>query len=200
VKFDSADGLIHISEISWDKVSDLNKLFKIGDKVRVQIIGLENNRISLSIKRLSEDPWVKKVSKYKVNQIVDGKIIRITPFGAFVKLDDAIEGLVHISEMSENKSIDPREILQINETTKFKIISIEPEAHRLGLSLKKLAEKATIADKKTLADFKIDKAIIAKLKKAKITSISKIMNLKPKDLEQAGLTQKQIEKLVEKIS
>ena len=200
VKFDSADGLIHISEISWDKVSDLNKIFKLGDKVRAQIIGLDNNRISLSIKRLSEDPWAQKVKKYKANQIVEGSVIRVTPFGAFVKLDDTIEGLVHVSELSEEKIVDPREILKVGEVKKFKIISIEPESHRLGLSLKKLKEKNIIKEKKILNDFKIDKAVMVKLKKAKIDSISKIMNLKPKELEKAGLTKKQIEKLIDTIS
>jgi small subunit ribosomal protein S1 len=200
VKFDSSDGLIHISEISWDKVTDLNKLFKLGDKVSAQIIGLENNRISLSIKRLSEDPWVKKVNIYKVNQIVEGEIIRVTPFGAFVKLDASVEGLVHVSELSEEKLVDPREVLKVGDVKKFKIISIEPAAHRLGLSLKKLSEKNAVSEKKTLADYKIDKVIINKLKKAKIDSISKIMNLKPKDLEEVGLTKKQIEKLIETIS
>lgn len=130
------EGLIHISEVSWSRVSDLDRLFKVGDEVEAIIISTDDGRISLSIKRLLPDPWVKAASKYKVGDVVKGEVTKITPFGAFVSLDEEIDGLVHISELSADHIVDPGQIVELGKEYQFKIISIEPESHRLGLSLK----------------------------------------------------------------
>lgn len=128
------EGLVHISEISWDRVEDLGSLYKIGQIIDVEVISVENNRISLSIKRLLPDPWLKAAAAFSVGQVVDGEVAKITPFGAFVKVG-GLDGLVHISELGEKIS-DPKEIVKEGETYKFKIMSIEPELHKLSLSLK----------------------------------------------------------------
>lgn len=130
------EGLVHISEVSWSRVSDLNKIFKVSDEVEVMIISVDDGKISLSIKRLLPDPWVKAASKYKVGDVVKGEVTKITPFGAFVSLDEEIDGLVHISELSADHVIDPGQVVELGKEYEFKIISIEPESHRLGLSLK----------------------------------------------------------------
>lgn len=130
------EGLVHISEVSWSRVSDLSKLFKVGDEIETMIISTDDGRISLSVKRLLPDPWVKAASKYKVGDVVEGEVTKITPFGAFVSLDEEIDGLVHISELSSEHILDPGAIVELGKNYKFKIISIEPESHRLGLSLK----------------------------------------------------------------
>lgn len=130
------EGLVHISEVSWSRVSDLHKLFKVGDSVDAIIISIEEGRVSLSIKRLLPDPWVKAASKYKIGDIVKGEVTKITPFGAFVSLDEEIDGLVHISELSKDHVMDPGQVVELGKGYEFKIISIEPESHRLGLSLK----------------------------------------------------------------
>jgi len=130
------EGLVHISEVSWSRVTDLSKLFKVGDEVEAMIISTDDGRISLSIKRLLPDPWVAAASKYKVGDIVKGEITKLTPFGAFVSLDEEIDGLVHISELSSDHIIDPGQIVELGKEYTLKIISIEPENHRLGLSLK----------------------------------------------------------------
>ena len=133
------EGLVHISEASWDHVSDLNDQFKIGQKVDVSVISIENNRVSLSIKRLLADPWLEAVVEYKVGSLVEGKITKITPYGAFVQVGK-LDGLAHISELGE-KIADPKEVIEEGKSYKFKIISIEPELHKLSLSLKTAEEK-----------------------------------------------------------
>ena len=147
------EALVHISEVSWSRVSELNKIFRVGDEVEAMILSIEDGRISLSIKRLLADPWVKAASKYKVEDVVKGEITKITPFGAFVSLDEEIDGLVHISELSPDHVVDPSTIVDLGKEYSFKIISIEPENHRLGLSLKQeKKDKADKADKTEKAE------------------------------------------------
>jgi ribosomal protein S1 len=136
IKFDGQEGLCHISEIAWRRLDHPSDVLKIGDKVKAEIIGIEDGKFSLSIKKLIPDPWKNVHKKYKVNQIVEGKILKINPFGFFVELDPEIHGLAHVSELSEDGKKDPAEIAKVGDVLKFKIISIEPEEHRLGLSLK----------------------------------------------------------------
>jgi small subunit ribosomal protein S1 len=137
VKFgDELEGLVHISELAWQRIENPKDLVKVGDKVKAQIIGIDNDRVSLSIKRLQKDPWEDAVKKYKIGQVVKGKIIKLAPFGAFVELDPDIHGLAHLGELSDEKITDPGAILKEGEEREFKIISIEPQEHRLGLSLK----------------------------------------------------------------
>ncbi|MDP2934121.1 MAG: S1 RNA-binding domain-containing protein [bacterium] len=149
VKFgEELEGLVHISELAWQRIDDPKNLFKVGDQVRAQIISLDNDRISLSVKRLSRDPWEDVVKKYQVGQVVVGRVTKIVPFGAFVELDDDIHGLAHLGELSPNPISDPKEAVTEGEEHSFKIISIEPENHRLGLSLRAVNEDAAGQKKK----------------------------------------------------
>ena len=140
---DSLEGLVHISEIAWGRVTDIASLYKAGERVKVLVVSTADNRVSLSIKRLLPDPWQEAASKYKVNDLVKGQVTRITPFGVFIRLDSEIDGLVHISEISSERITDPGTILHMNETYEFKIISIDPNQHRLGLSFKRVNETIT---------------------------------------------------------
>lgn len=133
VAFDGLEGLVHISEIAWGHVGDPSDYGKLGDPVEVLVIGLDNNKISLSIKQLGNDPWLEASKKYKLNSVVEGEINRITPFGAFIKLDSDINGLIHITEFAENsKNIED---FKIGDKLETKVIAIEPNDHRIGLSL-----------------------------------------------------------------
>lgn len=141
------EGLIHISELSWQRVKKVEEVLKVGQKVRAEIIGIDYSKITLSLKRLQKDFWQEAVKKYKVGQKVKGEVIKLEPFGAFVQLDKTIYGLAHISELSDKKIEKPQEILKIGQKYDFKILSIEPEEHRLGLSLRALKEKKEEAEK-----------------------------------------------------
>lgn len=136
IQFDGLEGLVHISEMAWQRIDNPADIVKVGDEVEAEIISIENGRISLSMKRLKEDPWVQAVKKYEVGQVVKGKVTKVTVFGAFVQLDKDIHGLVHVSELSDTSFDDPSEILSAGDEKEFKILTIEPEEHRLGLSLK----------------------------------------------------------------
>ncbi len=140
VDIGGVEGLVHISEISWDKVTDISKFLKVGDEIEVMVIGKENDKISLSLKQLTSDSWEKEVRKYNVGDLVGGEITRITPFGAFVKLDEKIEGLVHISEISDKHLKSPEEVLKVGQKHKFRVIAIEPESRKISLSLKSASE------------------------------------------------------------
>lgn len=143
VKFgEELEGLVHISELAWQRIEDPKDLVKVGSRVKAQIIGIDNDRVSLSIKRLQKDPWEDAVKKYKINQVVKGKVIKLAPFGAFVELDPEIHGLAHLGELASEKITDPTAVLKEGEEREFKIISIEPQEHRLGLSLKALTKAA----------------------------------------------------------
>lgn len=191
---EQVDGLVHISEISWEKVTNIKKSYRVGQEVEAEILSTDNNRVSLSIKRLESDPWAKEIEKFKEGDIVKGAISKITPFGAFVKISDKIEGLLHISEISDEKITDPHDAIEQDKKYDLKIISIEPDSHRLALSLKRVNEK-----KKTLKDLKISDKILKKLEKAGFKKIEKLLSLSEEDLEKAKLTKKEIEELVKKI-
>ena len=147
VNVDGIEGLVHISEISWERVEDPKKYVKVGDGIKAKIIAIDKDRLSLSIKQMSDDPWLSEVKAFKKGDIVEGKITRITPFGAFVQLSPSVEALVHVSEMSDDESIDPEELFKLNETKKFKVLDIDSEARKIALSLKdvKPAKKPTKA-------------------------------------------------------
>jgi len=136
VNVDGIEGLIHISEISWERVEDPRNYLKLGETVKAKIIAIDKDRLSLSLKQMSEDPWLKEVKAFKKNEVVEGKITRITPFGAFVQLSPAVEALVHVSEMSDKETVDPEKIFQLNEKKKFKILGIDTETRKIALSLK----------------------------------------------------------------
>lgn len=152
VQFEGLEGLVHISEMAWQRIDNPGNIVKVGDEVECEIIAIENGRISLSMKRLKEDPWVKAASNYKIDQVVKGKVTKVTVYGAFVQLDDAIHGLVHVSELSSKAFEDPSQVVKPGDEREFKILSIEPKDHRLGLSLKAMedgaSEKEDKAEKK----------------------------------------------------
>lgn len=136
VNVDGIEGLIHISEISWERVEDPRDYVKVGDKVKAKIIAIDKDRLSLSLKQTTEDPWLKEVKEFKKGDTVEGKITRITPFGAFVQLSPAVEALVHVSEMSDDEAIDPQQIFKLNEKKRFKVLDIDIDARKIALSLK----------------------------------------------------------------
>lgn len=145
VKFGELEGLVHISELAWQRIENPKDIIKVGQKVKARVISIDKGRVSLSIKQLQEDPWLEAVKKYQIGQIVSGKVTKIMPFGVFVELDKDIQGLAHIMELSHEAVKNPESLIKIGEDKEFKIISIEPGEHRLGLSLKALVE----APKKT---------------------------------------------------
>ncbi len=142
VKFDNLEGLVHISELAWQRIDHPDDVVKVGQEIKAEIIGVEGSKIFLSMKKLIDDPWKKIGEKYNVGQVVEGKVLKINPFGLFVELDPEIHGLAHISELSSKQIQSPNEVAKIGDTLKFKIISIEPVDHRLGLSLRAAKEKS----------------------------------------------------------
>lgn len=137
VKFgEGLEGLVHISEIVWQRIDHPKDILKVGDKVKAQIIDLNKSKIYLSIKRLVDDPWKAVKDKYKVGQKIEAEVHKIEPFGLMVKLDEDIHGLAHISELSNTPIKDVEElrgIFTIGQKYTFEIVSIEPAEHRLGL-------------------------------------------------------------------
>ena len=147
VNINGADGLVHLSEISWDRIRHPGDELKVGQEVEVQVISIDEDKrhIGLSIRRLKEDPWQDQIKNLKVGQLVEAKITRLTKFGAFAMLSNGIEGLVHISELSEDHIGHPKEILHEGDQVTLRIIKIEPESHRIGLSLRRV-ESLAFAD------------------------------------------------------
>ena len=128
------EGLVHISELAWHLVEDPKDIVKVGDKVKVKIIGIDGTRLSLSLKALQDDPWKNAVQKYKEGQKIKGEVIKITPYGAIVKIDEHIHGLVHISKFNqEQKKLE--NLLEVGKNYHFKILSIKSEEHKLELDL-----------------------------------------------------------------
>lgn len=141
VNVNGADGLVHLSEISWERVQHPSEVLEVGQEVQVKIINIdrEKKRIGLSIRALQNDPWQSKVEKFKVGQLVEGVITRLTKFGAFARLEGDLEGLIHISEISENRIEHPKEAgLHDGSIVTLRIIRIDPEQRRIGLSLRKV--------------------------------------------------------------
>lgn len=136
VNVDGIEGLIHISEISWERVENPRDYVKTSDTVEAKIIAIDKDRLSLSLKQMQEDPWLNEVKAFKKGEMVEGKVTRITPFGAFVQLSPSVEALVHVSEMSNDEGVDPEKIFQLNEKKKFKVLDIDTEGRKIALSLK----------------------------------------------------------------
>jgi small subunit ribosomal protein S1 len=139
---DSLEGLVHLSEISWDKVTNPADFFKVGDKVSVEVIGIEDSgkRIAYSIKRLLPDPWDAIIKKYKIGQIINGEITKIVDYGAFVRIEEGLNGLIHISELSNKLVKDPSEVVKEGQTVEVMIISMSKDERHLGLSIRRLKE------------------------------------------------------------
>ena len=136
------DGLVHKSELSWNKVNNPESGYKVGDEVEAEVIDInhERGRISLSIRRLQPDPWHSTVADFKVGDVIDGTVTKLVNFGAFVRVRDGLEGLIHISELSHQRVAHPGDVVHEGQALKLKIISLDSERHRLGLSLKQAEE------------------------------------------------------------
>lgn len=165
VKFgEGIEGLVHISEIVWQRIDHPKDVLKVGERVKAQIIDLNKSKIYLSIKRLVDDPWKSVKDKYKVGQVVDGTVHKVEPFGLMVKLDDDIHGLAHISELADRPihGVDElKKMFEIGKDYKFEIVSIEPAEHRLGLKkegVKGKTEKAPEEKQEKKEDQKDDDA------------------------------------------
>ena len=137
------DGLVHISELSWNHVNHPSEVVKVGDEVEVEVldVDLQRERISLGLKQTTPDPWIKLVESYPVGTIVDGKVTKVVPFGAFVELGNSIEGLVHISEMAGRHIDTPAQVVKAGQEVKVKVMEINPERRRISLSMKAAAEE-----------------------------------------------------------
>lgn len=134
------EGLVHISEISWDHIEKIEDKFKVGDKVEAVVTNIENGRISLSIKQLSPDPWEKEIAQLKIKDKVKGEISTITPYGAFVKLHGGLEGLLHVSEFPD-EALEGRTALSEGQQYDFEVIAIDSANRKIALSLKNKASK-----------------------------------------------------------
>jgi small subunit ribosomal protein S1 len=137
------DGLVHKSELSWNKVNNPETAYQIGDEVEAEVIDInhERGRISLSIRRLQPDPWQESVAKYKIGDVIDGTVTKLVNFGAFVRVEEGLEGLIHISELSHQRVAHPGDVVQEGQQVKLRIISLDSERHRLGLSLKQAEDR-----------------------------------------------------------
>ncbi|MBU4362345.1 S1 RNA-binding domain-containing protein [bacterium] len=140
VDIGGVEGLLHISEITWRDMKDATKLLKVGDKIKVKIIeyNKENKKISLSIKQFSPSPWENMIEKYSIGDEVEGKVIKIKDFGAFVEIEEGINGLLHISEMAWAYVKNPSELVSEGEVLKLRILEIDPEKKKISLGLKQL--------------------------------------------------------------
>lgn len=135
INVNGIEGLIHISEISWDRVENPSDYMKVGDEVEAKVIKIDDDRLSLSLKQTKDDPWLEEIKGYKVGSKVEGKVTRITPFGAFIQISSAVEALVHISELGESDdTADPEKLFKLNETKTFKIINIDKDSRKISLS------------------------------------------------------------------
>ncbi len=144
VDIGGVDGLIHISELSWGRVSHPNEVVKVGDKVNVLILNAnkEDNKISLSMKQATPNPWNTVEERYHVGDVVDGRVVNLTDFGAFLEIEPGVEGLVHISQISRERIEKPSDVLKIKETYPVKIIEMNLEDRKIKLSMKSLQEPA----------------------------------------------------------
>ncbi len=187
VNVDGIEGLIHISEISWERVEDPKKYVKTGETVKAKIIAIDKERLSLSLKQMQDDPWLNEVKSFKKGSFVEGRVTRITPFGAFVQLSPSVEALVHVSEMSDDKGTDPEKVFKVNEkesrtfsTTKTRYVDENGARFLIGVmhditdgkkaeeDLHKANERSELlasATNDALWDWEMDKPVYPLLKK-----------------------------------
>jgi small subunit ribosomal protein S1 len=192
------EGLVHISELAWQLIENPRDIVKVGNKVKAKIIGIDDNKISLSLRALEKDPWSMAEEKYKVGDVVKGTVHKINHFGAFVYLDKDIHGLAHVSEMAElypGKNMD--ELIKAGEEYDWKILSIESKEHRMGLALadKKSSEKIK-EDKKEEPEIKAEK--VEESEKAEETGKKKKEPKKKEKMEKPESVEKTAEPVKEK--
>jgi small subunit ribosomal protein S1 len=146
VDLGGADGLIHLSELAWHRVGHPSEVLKVGQPVEVYVMNVdpEKKRIGLSLRRMTPEPWSVVADQYAVGQIVTAQITRLTAFGAFAKIDNTIEGLIHISEMADYRISHPKEIVQEGDEVQVRVIKIDPQNRRVGLSLRQASEESYV--------------------------------------------------------
>ncbi|NLM10269.1 MAG: bifunctional 4-hydroxy-3-methylbut-2-enyl diphosphate reductase/30S ribosomal protein S1 [Clostridiaceae bacterium] len=140
VDLGAVDGLVHISELSWKKINKPSEVLKVGQEVTVKILGFdkEKQKVSLGYKKPEDNPWYNIEQKYSVGDVVEGKIIRLVPFGAFVELEEGVEGLVHISQISNVHLAKPDEVLSVGQVVKMKVLEVNPELKKISLSIREV--------------------------------------------------------------
>ncbi|MBI2453255.1 S1 RNA-binding domain-containing protein [Candidatus Peregrinibacteria bacterium] len=208
VAFDGLEGLVHISEIAWGHVNDPNDYGKLGDQVEVLVIGIEGEKISLSMKRLVQDPWIEAAKTFKIGKIVESEITRVTDFGAFIKLNDEINGLIHLTEITDDPKVTTAgQVLKVGEKVKAKIIGVDLDEHRIGLSIKALKEPKDEKTKEETKEVSEDMAvkelkgisgkISESLEKAGYKTVSDLKKAKKEDLIALdGIGEKTVEKIL----
>lgn len=143
VDLGGADGLVHLSEISWKRINHPSEVLKVGQTVKVKVLGMdrERKRISLSMKLLEEDPFSQAMSNMREGQLVSGTITKLTKFGAFARIEgvEDIEGLIHVTELSENRIEHPKEVVQVGQTLTLRVVKIDAETRRIGLSVRRVS-------------------------------------------------------------
>ncbi len=135
------DGLLHVTDISWGRVDHPSKVLKVGDTIKVKVLSFdkEKEKVALGIKQLSEDPWLKVAEKYPEGEKVSGKVVNLTEYGAFVELEEGVEGLIHVSEMSWTKRIrHPKQVVEVGDQVEAVVLKVDPEARRISLGLKQV--------------------------------------------------------------
>ncbi len=145
VNINGADGLVHLTEISWERINHPSEVLKVGQEVDVKVIDIDRDRkrIGLSIRQLQDDPWPQKVNHIQPGQLIEGKIVRLVKFGAFARLENMdIEGLIHISELSDQRIEHPKEVVSEGEVLSLRVINIDTKRRRIGLSLRKVDSPA----------------------------------------------------------
>jgi small subunit ribosomal protein S1 len=168
VDIGGADGLVHLSELSWSRVKHPAEILRVGDKTKVYVLNIDNDRkrIALSIKRTQEEPWTTISGRYELGQLVDATITQLASFGAFARLEDGVEGLIHVSEMGDGRIQHPRELVKEGDTVPVRIIRIDPARKRIGLSMRRVeaddgnypAEDFEFDDAESTADSTADNA------------------------------------------
>jgi small subunit ribosomal protein S1 len=147
VNVEGIEGLVHISEISWERVNNPNDYVKVGQTIEAKIIAIDKDRLSLSMKQLTKDPWMSEVDQFKSGDKVEGTVTRITPFGAFVQISPAVEALVHVSELGEGDTADPEKVFTLNERKEFVVLEVEKESRKISLGLPGKSSAKTPAKK-----------------------------------------------------
>lgn len=190
------DGLVHISELSWNKISHPSEVVAIGDEVKVQVLDIdeERGRVSLGLRQTQEDPWQEAVSKHKVGEILEGTVERLAPFGAFVNIGEGMEGLVHVSELSDEHIGSPEAVLNVKDRVKVKIIDIDLDRRRISLSVKQAepvkAGKAKAKEKEEVKPTKAKGRAAVEKEKEKVEA-------KPKEPAEVAVEKKAAEKAAE---
>lgn len=198
VTFDGLEGLVHISEIAWGHVDDPSNFGKLGDKVKVKVIGIEGEKISLSIKQLTQDPWLEIAKTFKEGQKVTGVINRVTEYGAFVTLAEDINGLIHISEINDPEIKDKGLTFKVADEISASIINIDVENHRIGLSI--LTKKPSAAGI-TITELGLSDKVLLALEKAGVKSVAELKAKSQEELmEIDGISEANAKKITEKLA